>query len=114
MTVPSTDAQGRMSRLACAAGVLGGPLVCSLQHKQRLHKHVRGRLPHKLPHKIFQAFQAAALRASPLSVAFWHDAAFLCFALSVLKIPAHSRGMTISPQAALYYGLCCALSGQNK
>ena len=40
--------------------------VGGLQHEQRLHEHVRGRLAHELAHKALQVLQAAAGLAAVL------------------------------------------------
>lgn len=84
----------QVSSLTCAAGLLSCPLVCSLQNEQRLEKHVRRRLPHKLAHKVLKPLQATALRAAPLSLALFNDAPRLCFALPLLKVPAQSGRIT--------------------
>ena len=83
-----------VSRLTCAAGLLGCPLVCCFQDEQRFKEHVCWRLPHKLPHKVLEPLQAAALRAAPLPVTLVNDAPLLCFTFPLLEIPAPSGGNT--------------------
>ncbi len=58
--------EGDKARTAAALAALARVALGRLQHEQRLHEHVRGRLAHELAHKVLQVLKAGAGLAGAL------------------------------------------------